>query len=64
MRTYNPNPYNLNERKWSEPDVENLKKSLQYLEFDLKLQENLTANEIREKNSKDSGNRSNGFRLF
>jgi hypothetical protein len=49
IRTYNPNPYNLNERKWSEPDVENLRKSLQYLEFDLKLQENLTANEIREK---------------
>ena len=49
IRTYNPNPFKLNERKWSEPDVENLKQSLQYLEFDLKLHENLTANEIRDK---------------
>jgi hypothetical protein len=48
IRTYEPNPYKLDERTWSEPDVENLKQSLQYLEFDLKLHENLTANEIRE----------------
>jgi caspase 7 len=48
IRTYNPNPFKLNERKWSEPDVENLKQSLQYLEFDLKLHENLTAKEIRD----------------
>jgi hypothetical protein len=48
IRTYNPNPLNLGERKWSEPDVENLKQSLQYLEFDLRLHENLEANEIRD----------------
>jgi hypothetical protein len=48
IRTYDPNTYNLTERKWSEPDVENLKQSLQYLEFDLKLHENLKANEIRD----------------
>jgi len=43
IRTNDPN-----ERKWSEPDVENLKQSLQYLEFDLRLHENLKANEIRD----------------
>jgi caspase 7 len=48
IRTYNPNPFNLDERKWSEPDVKNLKTTLEYLEFDLRLYENLTANEIRE----------------
>jgi caspase 7 len=48
IRTYNPNPFNLDERKWSELDVENLKKTLEYLEFDLRFYENLTANEIRD----------------
>jgi hypothetical protein len=48
IRSYNPNPYNLAERRWSQPDVVNLKKTLEYLEFDLRFYENLTANEIRE----------------
>ena len=48
IRTYEPNPYKLDERTWSEPDVANLKQSLQYLEFDLKLHKNLKANEIRD----------------
>ena len=48
IRTYNPNPYNLAERTWSEPDVVNLKKTLEYLEFELRFYDNLTAIEIRE----------------
>ncbi len=52
IRAYNPNPYNLEERTWSEPDVENLKKTLEYLEFDLRFYENLKANEIREETQK------------
>jgi hypothetical protein len=48
IRKYEPNPYKLDERTWSEPDVKNLTQSLQYLEFDLKLHENLKANEIRD----------------
>jgi len=48
IKTYNPNPHKLEERKWSEKDVENLKTTLEYLEFDLKFCENLKANEIRD----------------
>jgi caspase 7 len=48
IKAYDPNPYELEERKWSEKDVENLKKTLEYLEFDLKFHENLKANEIRD----------------
>ena len=48
IRTYEPNTFKLDERKRSEQDVVNLKKTLEYLEFDLKLHENLTANKIRE----------------
>jgi hypothetical protein len=48
IKTYDPNPHKLEERKWSEPDVESLKKTLEYLEFDLKFHENLKANEIRD----------------
>ena len=34
MQTYDaPNPFKLEERKWSEKDVESLKKTLDYLEF-------------------------------
>jgi hypothetical protein len=49
IRTYNPNPYHLQERVWSEKDVENLKYTLEYLEFDLKLHQDLKADEIRDK---------------
>jgi caspase 7 len=49
IETYNPNPYELEERKWSGKDVENLKTTLKYLEFDLKFCENLKANEIKDK---------------
>ena len=48
IRAYNPNPFKLAERIWSEPDVKNLKTTLEYLEFDLRFYENLTANEIRD----------------
>jgi len=48
IRTYNPNPFKLDERVWSGPDVENLKKTLEYLEFELRLHQDLTANEIRD----------------
>ena len=47
IRTYD-DP-NLKERKWSEQDVVNLKKTLEYLEFKLKFYENLKANEIEKK---------------
>ena len=43
IKTYDPNPHKLEERKWSEKDVENLKKTLEYLEFDLEFHENLKA---------------------
>ena len=43
-----PNPFKLEERVWSKKDVENLKKTLNYLEFDVKLEENLTKSEIEE----------------
>jgi hypothetical protein len=47
IRNYDaPNPFELEERVWSEKDVENLKKTLEYLEFDFRLCENLKANEI------------------
>jgi len=48
IKTYNPNPDQLRERVWSEQDVENLKKTIEYLEFDLKFYENLKADEIRD----------------
>jgi caspase 7 len=49
IKTYDPNPYKLEEREWSEKDVKNLKKTLKHLEFKLKSYENLKANEIRKK---------------
>jgi hypothetical protein len=42
-----PNPFKLEERVWSEKDVKNLKQTLEYLEFDFKLLEDLKANEIQ-----------------
>ena len=49
IRTYDaPNPLKLKERVWSEQDVKNLKTTLEYLEFDLRFYENLTATEIRD----------------
>jgi hypothetical protein len=48
IKAYNTNPHQLEERKWSEKDFENLKSTLEYLEFDLKCHENLKANEIRD----------------
>jgi hypothetical protein len=47
IKAYNPNPHQLDERNWSEKDIESLKTTLEYLEFDLRFYENLTANEIR-----------------
>ncbi len=38
IRKYNePNPFGLEERVWSEKDVKNLKRTLEYLEFDVML---------------------------
>ena len=45
----NPNPYKLEEREWSKKDVENLKKTLNYLEFDLDLPQKLKKSEIEER---------------
>jgi hypothetical protein len=48
IRNYDaPNPFQLKERVWSERDVENLKKTLEYLEFDFNLLQNLNAEEIK-----------------
>ena len=44
-----PNPFELEEREWSIKDVENLIKTLNYLEFDLDLPQNLTKSEIKER---------------
>ncbi len=46
---YDPTPTNEEkpkERVWSKKDVENLKQTLEYLEFDLKMDENLTQSEL------------------
>ena len=43
-----PNPFKLKERVWSIKDVENLTKTLNYLEFDLDLPQKLTKSEIEE----------------
>ena len=48
IRSYNPNPYKLQERKWSAKDVENLKKTLNYLEFQVVLCQDLTKGEIEQ----------------
>ena len=49
IRKYDdPNPFKLEERKWSEKDYENLQHTLEYLEFDVRPYENLKANEIRD----------------
>ena len=41
-----PNPFELKEREWSKKDVENLKKTLKYLEFDIDLVENVSKSKI------------------
>jgi len=47
MQNYDaPNPFKLKERKWSEKDVENLKKTLNYLEFKVILSLDSTKSEI------------------
>jgi caspase 7 len=46
---YDPTPTNeekQKERVWSKKDVKNLKQTLEYLEFDLKMEENLTKSEL------------------
>jgi hypothetical protein len=48
IRSYDPNPNKLQERKWSAKDVENLKHALEYLEFDFKLCQNLTKTQIEQ----------------
>ena len=49
MQTYDaPNPFKLTERVWSVRDVDNLKKTLEYLEFDFKLCQNFTKSQIEQ----------------
>jgi hypothetical protein len=48
IRTYNPNPDKLKERVWSVKDVENLKHTLEYLEFELKFFQNFTKSQIEQ----------------
>ena len=48
INKYDPNPFKLEGRERSIKDVENLKKTLEYLEFDLDLVENSTKSEIEE----------------
>ena len=49
INNYDPNLFKLEERKWSKRDLENLTKTLNYLEFDLDLGENLTKSQIIER---------------
>ena len=46
---YEQNSFKLKERKWSKKDVENLTKTLNYLEFDVELVENLTKSQIEQR---------------
>ena len=49
MQTYDdPNPFKLKERVWSVRDVENLKHTLEYLEFEFKLCQNFTKSQIEQ----------------
>jgi hypothetical protein len=42
-----PNPFKLDERVWSKKDVRNLKRTLEYLEFDFLLLKNINAEQIK-----------------
>ena len=46
---YDPNPFELEKREWSKKDVKSLKKTLNYLEFDIDLAKNLTKSQIVER---------------
>jgi len=49
IQTYDaPNPFELKERIWSVKDVENLKQTLEYLEFDFKDYQNFTKSQIEQ----------------
>jgi caspase 7 len=48
INAYNSNRNEVNESKCFDKDVVNLKKTLDYLEFDFKLRENLKASQIRD----------------
>jgi glycosylphosphatidylinositol transamidase (GPIT) subunit GPI8 len=49
MQTYEePNPFKLAERKWSINDVKNLRKTLEYLEFDFQLCQNFTKTQVEQ----------------
>ena len=49
INKYEPNPSKIKEREWSIKDVENLTKTLNYLEFDLELEENLKKSQIEQR---------------
>jgi len=50
MQTYDaPNPFQLKERVWSVKDVDNLRQTLQYLEFDFQLCQNFTKSQLEQK---------------
>ncbi len=47
MQAYDaPNPFQFKERVWSVKDVDNLKQTLQYLEFDFQLCQNFTKSQL------------------
>jgi caspase 7 len=49
IRSYDaPNPFELKERVWSVKDVENLKKTLNYLEFQVILCNNIAKSELEQ----------------
>ena len=62
---YEPNLFDLKERDWSIKDVENLKKTLEYLEFDIEFMENFTKLQIEECLKRISTNiKENNFDCF
>jgi len=59
IRSYDLNPDKLEERVWSAKDVENLEKSLKYLEFDFELRQNLTKAQIKQELQRQANNHEN-----
>jgi hypothetical protein len=64
INKYDPNTFALEERKWSKKDVENLTKTLNYLEFDVELVENLTKSQIEQRLKKIASIQHESFDCF
>jgi caspase 7 len=56
INKYEPNPFKLEKREWSIKDVESLKITLEYLEFDIELVENSTKSQIEQRLKKIATN--------